>query len=135
MGSKGVILARATSLLLALLVAAAAACSPGSSGHPGRITVALAAEPSSPRAGQAATVTLRVFATNGPLTIALTSAYPISARGPQGQSLSVLAETVGGGTYTASLVFPAAGRWRISTPTFPDAPGNRLDVVVSSGGG
>lgn len=133
MGNTCARLARAVGLLAALLLAVAApACIPGRDGQPGRINVALAVDPPSPRAAEPATVTLRIFATNGPLTIALTSAYPIEARGPQGQMLSTTAQVASPGTYAAPLVFPVAGRWQISTPTYAGAPGNQLVVIVGS---
>jgi Protein of unknown function (DUF4232) len=101
---------------------------------PGQINIAYTTDPPQPVVGQPATITVRVFAVGGPLTVALVRSFSISAVSDVDGTTISAAETAlpngPGGTYSASLAFPAAGAWHLATDSFQGAPGNNFDVTV-----
>lgn len=103
-------------------------------GRPGQINIAFTTDPVQPIVGQPATISARVFAVGGPLTIALVRTFSISAvSDADGTVISAAATALPngpGGRYSASMTFPAAGIWHIATDNFKGAPGNTFDVTV-----
>lgn len=103
-------------------------------GARGQINIAFTTDPAQPVVGQPATITIRVFAVGGPLTIALVGSFSISAvSSASGTVLSAAATALPngpGGSYSASMTFPSAGVWHLATDNFKSAPGNDFDVTV-----
>ncbi len=103
-------------------------------GTRGQINIAFSTDPAQPIVGQPATITIRVFAVGGPLTIALVGSFSISAvSDASGAVLSAVATALPngpGGSYRASMTFPTAGTWHLATDNFKGAPGNTADVTV-----
>ena len=102
-------------------------------GMPGHLNLAYTVDPAQPVVGQTATVRIRIFAVGGPLNLALVASFSLSAVSDSGQALSAAASALPngpGGTYAATLTFPAAGVWHLSTTNFANAPGNAFDVTV-----
>ncbi|MCA1668606.1 MAG: hypothetical protein LC793_14660, partial [Thermomicrobia bacterium] len=103
-------------------------------GMAGQIHVAYTTDPAQPIAGQPATITVRIFAVGGPLTVALVRSFSISAvADAHGTVLSAAATALPngpGGTYSATMIFPAAGVWQLATDNFTSAPGNAFALTV-----
>jgi hypothetical protein len=97
----------------------------------GRPQLDLRVDPAQPTAGQPATISFAVAATGGPSNLALLKAYPITIRNiATGQLVETAAEMTGGDRYSATVVFPAAGSWRVTVTAFPT---DSLVVTVGPG--
>jgi len=97
------------------------------------IVGSLSLDPASPFVGDPATLTLTLSSASGAPPAPLAPTYGIvGVNQSTNETVSVTAQPVQPGVYTAVISFPSAGLWQLSSPDLPASAQNSLAVSVQA---